>query len=176
MVSGTLEKRTGRIRLGMVGGGQGSAQDRDGVTALISRAANLAFERGVLIFNSIGNQGPRERTLGPPSDAAGTIAVGAVDWNGRLTGFSSTGPTWDGRVKPDLVAMGSGVAHAVAGTRNRYGRGGGTSYSTPLIAGCAAIVLSAHPDWGPEAVRDALVMSGNRAAFPEPSNRATSRR
>lgn len=143
------------------------AQDRDGVTALISRAANLALEHGVLIFNSIGNQGPDERTLSPPADAPGVIAVGAVDWNGQLTNFSSTGPTWDGRVKPDLVAMGSGVTHAAARTRDRYGRGGGTSYSTPLVAGCAAIVLSAHPDWGPEAVRDALVMSGNRAANPD---------
>ena len=144
-----------------------TAQDRDGVTALISRAANLAFERGLLIFNSIGNEGPRERTLSPPADAPGAITVGATDWNGSLAAFSSTGPTWDGRVKPDLVAMGSGVTHVTARSRDRYGRGGGTSYSTPLVAGCAAIVLSAHPDWGPDAVRDALVMSGNRAAFPD---------
>jgi subtilisin family serine protease len=142
-------------------------QDEDGVTALISRAANLAFERGLLVFNSIGNYGPGDRTLSPPSDAPGTIAVGATDWNGRLTGFSSKGPTWDGRVKPELVAMGSGVAHAAARTRDRYGRGAGTSYSTPLVAGCAAIVLSAHPDWGPEAVREALVMSADRAASPD---------
>jgi subtilisin family serine protease len=141
-------------------------QDADGETALISRAANLAFERGLLVFNSIGNQGPLERTLRPPSDAPGAISVGAVDWNGRLTGFSSTGPSWDGRVKPDLVAMGSGVAHATARSRDRYGRGGGTSYSTPLVAGCAAIVLSAHPEWGPEAVREALMMSADRAGSP----------
>lgn len=142
-------------------------QDEDGRTALITQAANLAFERGVLVFNSIGNQGPGERTLSPPSDSPDVIAVGATDWNGRLTGFSSLGPTWDGRVKPDLVAMGSGVTHVIPRSRDRYGRGAGTSYSTPLVAGCAAIVLSAHPDWGPETVRDALVMSGDRAGSPD---------
>ncbi len=141
-------------------------QDEDGRTALITQAANLAFERGVLVFNSIGNQGPDERTLSPPSDSPDVIAVGATNWNGRLTGFSSLGPTWDGRVKPDLVAMGSGVAHVIPRSRDRYGSGAGTSYSTPLVAGCAAIVLSAHPDWGPEMVRDALVLSGDRAGSP----------
>jgi subtilisin family serine protease len=142
-------------------------QDRDGRTALVSRFANLAFERGLLIVNSMGNTGPREGTMNPPADAPGVIAVGAVDWNGRLAGFSSVGPTWDGRVKPDLVAMGSGVTLVTVRSRDRYGHGSGTSYSSPLIAGCAAIVLSAHPDWGPEAVREALVMSGDRAGRPD---------
>ncbi len=142
-------------------------QDRDGRTALVSRFANIAFEHGLLIVNSMGNTGPLERSLNPPADAPGVISVGAVDWNGRLAGFSSVGPTWDGRVKPDLVAMGSGVALVTARSRDRYGRGSGTSFSSPLVAGCAALVLSAHPDWGPEAVREALVMSGDRASRPD---------
>jgi len=142
-------------------------QDLDGRTAVITRAADIAAEHGLLIVNSMGNYGPRERSLSPPADSPDVIAVGSVDWNGRLSGFSSTGPTWDGRVKPDLVAMGSGVTLAMDLTRNRYGRGNGTSFSTPLIAGCAALVMSAHPDWGPETVRDALVMSGDRASRPD---------
>ena len=129
-------------------------QDRDGRTALVSRFANVAFERGLLIVNSMGNTGPREGSLDPPADAPGVISVGAVDWNGRVVGFSSAGPTWDGRVKPDLVAMGSGVTLVTARSRDRYGHGSGTSYSSPLIAGCA-IVLSAHPDWGPGSPRGA---------------------
>src|SRR6185295_829648 len=142
-------------------------QNRDGRTALISRFANIAFERGLLIVNSMGNTGPLEMSLNPPADAPGVISAGAVDWNGRLAGFSSVGPTWDGRVKPDLVAMGSGVTLVTARTRDRYGHGSGTSYSSPLVAGCAALILSAHPDWGPEAVRDALVWSGDRAGHPD---------
>ncbi len=141
--------------------------DLDGRTAVISRTANIALERGLLIVNSMGNYGPDERTLSPPADAPGALAVGAVDWNGRLVRFSSVGPTWDGRVKPDLVAMGSGVTLVTARSRDRYGRGSGTSYASPLVAGCAAIVLSAHPDWGPEAVRDALLMSADRAGSPD---------
>jgi serine protease AprX len=145
------------------------AQDRDGRTAIITRAANLAFERGLLIVNSMGNYGPGERTLSPPADAPGVIAVGSVDENGEISAFSSLGPTWDGRVKPDLVAMGSGTRIAAPGTRDGYVAGSGTSYSNPLVAGCAAIVLSAHPDWGPEAVREALTMSADRASRPDPS-------
>ena len=143
-------------------------QDRDGRTAVISQAANLAFERGLLIVNSIGNYGPNERTLSPPADAPGVIAVGSVDVNGSISPFSSLGPTWDGRVKPDLVAMGSNAGIAAGGTRDGYTTGSGTSYSNPLVAGCAAIVLSAHPDWGPEAVREALLMTASRAAQPDP--------
>jgi subtilase family protein/carboxypeptidase family protein len=142
-------------------------QERDGRTALITRVANIASERGLLIVNSMGNTGPLETSLNPPADAPGVISVGAVDWNGRLAGFSSIGPTWDGRVKPELVAMGSGVALVTARSRDQYGHGSGTSYSSPLVAGCAALVLCAHPDWGPEAVRDALMWSGDRASHPD---------
>ncbi len=143
-------------------------QDADGRTAVVSRLANVAFDHGMLIVNSSGNGGPRERTVGPPADAPGVISVGSVDWNGRISGFSSRGPTWDGRVKPDLVAMGSGTSVVTARTWDRYGRANGTSFAAPLVAGCAALVLGAHPDWGPETVRDALVMSGDRAAKPDP--------
>jgi serine protease AprX len=143
-------------------------QDLDGRTAVITRAADIAAEHGLLIVNSMGNFGPRKRSLSPPADSPAVIAVGSVDANGRLSGFSSLGPTWDGRMKPDLVAMGSGVTLARDLTRDLYGRGNGTSFSAPLVAGCAALVMSAHPDWGPEAVRDALVMSGDRASHPDP--------
>jgi subtilisin family serine protease len=142
-------------------------RDMDGRTALTSRAANLALERGLLVFNSIGNQGPREGRMGAPADAPGVVSVGAVDADGRLAGFSTVGPTWDRRVKPELSALGVQVTHARARTRDRYGRGNGTSYATPLTAGCAALVMQAHPDWGPEMVREALLMSADRAASPD---------
>jgi subtilisin family serine protease len=141
--------------------------DMDGRTALTTRAANLALERGLLVFNAMGNQGPRVGRLGAPADAPGVVSVGAVDAQGRIARFSTAGPTWDRRVKPDVSAMGVQVAHARARTRDRYGRGNGTSYATPLVAGCAALVLQAHPDWGPEAVREALAMSADRAASPD---------
>ncbi|MGE5177318.1 MAG: S8 family serine peptidase [Hyphomicrobiales bacterium] len=142
-------------------------RDLDGRTAVVTRMANLAFERGLLVFNSIGNYGPRPETLAPPGDAPGVIAVGAVNAQRRIVGFSSRGPTADGRVKPDVCAMGTGDRIASAAGRARYSFGGGTSYSTPLVAGVAALVIEAHPDWSPETVRDAIVMSADRADRPD---------
>jgi subtilisin family serine protease len=142
-------------------------RDLDGRTAVATRAANLALTRGVLVVNAIGNEGPKQGSIGAPADAPGAISVGAVNGIGNLAGFSSVGPTYDRRVKPDVVAPGVAVFTALARTHDRYVRVNGTSFSTPLVAGCAALVLSAHPDWGPEAVRDALAMSASRAGQPD---------
>ena len=142
-------------------------RDMDGQHGVATRAANLAFERGLIVVESVGNQGPKEGNLGAPADAPGAISVGAVDAHGRIAAFSTPGPTWDLRVKPDVAAMGVQVAYAKSRTRDRYDRGNGTSYATPLVAGCVALVLQAHPDWGPETVRDALTMSASRAASPD---------
>jgi subtilisin family serine protease len=142
-------------------------KDLDGRTSPSTRAANLALERGLLIVNAIGNEGPHEGSIGAPADAPGVISVGAVNGIGNLTGFSSTGPTYDRRVKPDVVALGSAVWTAQARTWDRYVRQSGTSFSAPLVAGCAALVLSRHPDWSVEEVRDALTMSASRADRPD---------
>ncbi len=141
--------------------------DLDGRTAVATRAANQALSRGVLIVNAIGNEGSKEGSIGAPADAPGTITVGAVNGIGSLAGFSSVGPTYDRRVKPDVVAPGVGVVTAQARATSGYSRLNGTSFSTPLVAGCAALVLSLHPEWGPEAVHDAIVMSASRAAYPD---------
>ncbi len=142
--------------------------DLDGRTAVATRAANLALTRGLLIVNAIGNEGPKEGSIGAPADAPGAITVGAVNGIGTLAGFSSVGPTYDRRVKPDVVAPGVGVLTAQARTFDRYVRLNGTSFSAPLVAGCAALVLSRHPSYGPEEIRDAITMSATRAAQPDP--------
>ena len=134
--------------------------DLDGRTAVATRAANLALTRGLLIVNAIGNEGPKEGSIGAPADAPGAITVGAVNGIGNLAGFSSVGPTYDRRVKPDVVAPGVGVLAAKA-------RMNGTSFSAPLVAGCAALVLSRHRSWTSEAVRDAITMSASRAERPD---------
>ncbi len=141
--------------------------DIDGRTAVTTRAANLAFERGLLIVTSMGNQGPREGSIGAPADAPDAISVGAVNGIGEVAGFSSVGPTYDRRVKPDVVAPGVAIVGARARTYDRYSRWNGTSFSAPLAAGCVALIIEAHPDWGPEMVREALVMSANRAERPD---------
>lgn len=139
----------------------------DGRTAVTTKMANLAWERGVVILNSAGNDGPGPSTVGAPGDAPGEITVGAVNLQGQIVGFSSRGPTGDGRVKPDVVAPGTGVLVVRGGELDGYQRGGGTSYSVPLVAGVAALVVEAHPDWGPDAVREAIVMSASRADRPD---------
>ena len=142
-------------------------RDLDGRTAVATRAANLALSRGLLIVNAIGNEGQREGSIGAPADAPGAISVGAVNGIGNLAGFSSVGPTYDRRVKPDVVAPGVAVLTALGRTRDRYARVNGTSFSTPLVAGCVALIMERHPDWGPEMVRDALTMSASRAERPD---------
>jgi hypothetical protein len=142
-------------------------EQRDGRTATVTRMANLAWERGLLLVNSIGNYGPKSVTLAPPADALGVLAVGAVDGEGHVAGYSSRGPTADGRVKPELCALGSNVRLAAAWGRDTYEVMSGTSFSAPLVAGVAALVIEAHPDWSPESVREALLQSASRADRPD---------
>ena len=142
-------------------------RDLDGRTAVATRAANLALSRGLLIVNAIGNEGQSAGSIGAPADAPGAISVGAVNGIGNLAGFSSVGPTYDRRVKPDVVAPGVAVLTAAGRTRDAYARVNGTSFSTPLVAGCVALIMERHPDWGPEMVRDAITMSASRAERPD---------
>jgi subtilisin family serine protease len=92
-----------------------------------------------------------------PADADSIVSVGAVSSNGVIAGFSSIGPTFDGRIKPEVVAQGASVY--VANWSGGYQYSNGTSFSTPLTAGVAALVLSAHPTWTPMQVRDRLMQT-----------------
>lgn len=90
-----------------------------------------------------------------PADADSIVSVGAVSSNGTIAIFSSIGPTFDGRIKPEVVAQ--GVSVYVANQSGGYGPASGTSFATPLTAGVAALVLSAHPTLTPMQVRDRLM-------------------
>jgi serine protease AprX len=136
----------------------------DGNTLMISRAANLAFKRGVLVVNSAGNEGSNPKTLVAPSDANGVLSLGAVNRNGILAPFSSRGPAADGRIKPDVVAR--GVQNYMA-TDSGYGRADGTSFSCPLTAGAAALLLEAHPGWTPAELIQAIRLTASRSDRPD---------
>ena len=86
------------------------------------------------------------------SHVDGVISIGATDFEGNIAGFSSRGPTADGRTKPDVVAPGAGVWTVKPGTLGEYTQLNGTSLATPLAAGVAALLLQAYPELDPPAM------------------------
>jgi serine protease AprX len=145
-----------------------TAQDMNGETAVTTKAAALAAERGVVVINSAGNQGldTTQNTLGAPADGVRVVSVGAVTRAGVRAQFSSVGPTADGRIKPDVAAMGVSVKVA-RHFENAYGLASGTSFSCPLTAGVVALVLQAHPEYTPDDVLTVLRGSASQAGAPD---------
>lgn len=141
--------------------------DLNGSTPITSRVASTAAKKGIVVVNSAGNEGPGSQTLGAPADARNILAVGAVDKNGMLTFFSSRGPTADGRIKPEVVARGLSTWVATDFGTHSFGRGSGTSFSCPLVAGASAALLSAHQEWNPFQLREAVIQTANNAAQPD---------
>lgn len=141
--------------------------DFDGVTAVTSRVASTAAKKGIVVASSAGNSGPFDSTLNAPADAKDILTVGAVTGTGEIAGFSSRGPTADGRLKPEVVARGVSTWLASSFTDRTFGRGNGTSFSCPLTAGFAAVLLSAHPDWTPLQVREAMMKTADHKDNPD---------
>lgn len=108
----------------------------DGKTTFVTRAANIAARKGMLIINAAGNDGSGKwHYIGAPADADSALSVGGIDpATGYHTAFSSYGPTSDKRMKPNVTAYGHVIAAAPAGLRSVQG----TSFASPLVAGFAA--------------------------------------
>ena len=144
-----------------------------GDSALSTRVADEAARRGILIVNAVGNFGPGAITLVAPADGDSVLAVGAIDSTGQPAVFrdgrsSSRGPTADGRLKPELVAIGKGLFAASAASPTAYDRDlEGTDFTAPLIAGGAAMFMQAWPSLTPMAARTALLLSASRAHAPD---------
>jgi subtilisin family serine protease len=143
-----------------------SYADMDGKTTPISRAATIAASKGMLVVTSAGNSGgPPWFKITAPSDAPGILAIGAVDSAGTITGFSSRGPTFDQRIKPDVDAMGfKTVAQHPSGF---FYHCSGTSCSAPLISGLAACLWQQYPLAGREDIYDAIIRSGSHYLSPD---------
>jgi hypothetical protein len=143
--------------------------DMDGNTTIITIAADLAVKKGIAVFTTAGNEGNTGwYYVLAPADGDSVIAVGAVTSSGNVTSFSSRGPTYDGRLKPDLVAQGSQVYTINVSDENNYTSKEGTSYSTPLAAGAGALVLSVMPFLTPMQLYDSLTT--NASSYHMPNN------
>lgn len=119
------------------------------------------LDAGVLVVEGAGNEGPEPGTIGSPSDLADVLTIGASDATGRAAPFSSRGPVHAPRnadeprvTKPDLLAPGSGIVHALPG--GGYASNSGTSPATPVAAGVAALIMSAYPSLDARDVADVL--------------------
>ncbi len=137
----------------------------DGNTAIVTIGADMAASRGLVVCNSAGNSGGNWWDhLGFPADGDSVFTVGAVDNNGNYASFSSPGPTYDGRIKPNVVATGSGTTVADGGSGVTYGSG--TSFSSPITAGMVACIWQAMPDMNNMEIMWAIMESGSLSDDP----------
>ena len=144
--------------------------DLDGNTAATTIAVDIASSLGVLCVNSAGNEGDDPwYYICTPADADSIISVGAVSQDGIIAGFSSRGPTYDGRIKPELCALGVSTFCVRSNTEDIYRTASGTSFSAPLAAGAAAVIMSANPDWTNMQVREAMMMTASQGNNPDNS-------
>lgn len=119
--------------------------DMDGNTTFITKGANIAFEKGLLLITSAGNSGNNSwGIVGAPADASGVLTIGAVDLNGTYAAFSSRGNTTQPNQKPDVVAQGQ--ASYVIGTNDVVRTLNGTSFSSPILAGGITCLWQAFPN------------------------------
>lgn len=137
-----------------------SYSDMDGNTTVVTRAADWAASKGIIVVASAGNEGSGSwQYISAPADGDSVLAVGAVDATSTYVAFSSRGPSYDWRIKPDVAAMGAGTV-LINAVGNLQG-GFGTSFSSPLIAGMAACMVQAQPTLHGEVLARNIRRSGH---------------
>lgn len=143
-----------------------TTSDYDGNTATTTIAADMAAAMGIVVCNSAGNNGCCTTTISAPADADSVLAIGAVSSSGGIASFSSRGPSYDGRIKPEVCAQGVSTRCASSSSQSGLTYANGTSLSCPLAGGVAALVIEANPDWTPMQVREAIMMTAHIADNP----------
>lgn len=139
--------------------------DMNGETTFISRGAQWAAEKGIMVVVSAGNEGNKNwHYITAPADAKDVFTIGAVDAWGNMAGFSSYGPTSDGRIKPDVDAL--GVNASVIRPSGEMNNSSGTSFSSPITAGAMACLIEAQPEKHPEYLREKVRESADHYLNP----------
>ena len=139
----------------------------DGNTAVTTIAVDIAVGMGMIVVTAAGNDNLENwGHIIAPADAHDVISVGAVDSLGAIASFSSRGPSFDNRIKPEVCARGIATVCA-SGDGFSYVYSNGTSFSTPLVAGATAVLLSARPTWTPMMVREALMKTASQSSSPD---------
>lgn len=141
-------------------------QDMDGKTAISTRGVTIAASKGIIVVSSAGNSGNSGwKYITAPADADSILTVGAVNANGNLASFSSRGPTFDKRLKPNVVAQGqSAIFASVSGGITS---GNGTSFSSPIMAGAVACLWQAYPNKTNMEIIDAVQRSASNNLNPD---------
>lgn len=138
----------------------------DGHTMMISRMASMLARKGIVLVCSAGNSGNDQwKKITIPADAFDVLTVGAVTSDGENTAFSSVGPTADGRVKPDVMAMGGYCS--VINAEGEISQQNGTSFSSPLVAGAVACLWQALPEKTASEIIELIRRSGDRYNWPD---------
>lgn len=138
----------------------------DGHTHINSRSASMIASKGMILCNSAGNEGSSSwGRIGTPADASDILAVGAIMPDRKIAPFSSRGYSADGRVKPDVVAM--GVMSAVYGSNGQLSYSNGTSFSSPILTGMVTCLWQALPHLNAYQIMDIIRRSGDRHDNPD---------
>ncbi|MFL5752202.1 MAG: S8 family serine peptidase [Bacteroidia bacterium] len=141
--------------------------DLTGKVSVASIAATMAARKGMIVCNSAGNDGGGPwQFVGVPADADSILAVGSVDAMGNYSSFSSTGPTADGRIKPDVAAKGSGTTVASAFSGNII-TSSGTSFSSPVTCGMVSCLWQANPGKTNMEIITAIKQSASQYQTPD---------
>ena len=141
-------------------------RDLDGHYSLMSHSASLAADKGVVVVCSAGNSGDDPwKKVTPPGDSENVLTVGAINKNLVNARFSSIGNSADGRIKPDVMAV--GVNSVVTGTDGSVSKGNGTSFASPIMCGIVACFWQACPWLTAKEVIEAVRQVGDRVDYPD---------
>jgi serine protease AprX len=144
-----------------------STAQMDGKTAIVTQAAQLAADRGIIVVTSAGNEGNISswKIITAPADGVDVVAVANVNAQGVASSSSSRGPSADLRIKPDLAALGSGVT--VIQDNGTIGTASGTSLAAPLITSLIAGVWQKFPNFSAKEIVAALKKTASRSGNPD---------